>query len=112
MPTTLYDAIQTIFPVKTASKVNSYDVDTSSPPTELCKNNPNRLGLVISNVGDYPVYISFEKDVAASEGLLLNANGGFVGFQWNEDFDITGWGWHGIASGAASKVSVFEILSV
>jgi len=112
MAMTLYDVIQTLFPIKTTCKVSTIDVAIASPASLMCKNNPNRLGLIMSNVADFPVYISYNKDVVAQEGLLLNANGGFVALQWNEDFDVTGWGWYGIASGGASKVSIFEILSV
>ena len=112
MSITLYEAIQTLFPVKTTCKVKTVDVDARPHTTHLVENNPNRFELIISNVGDNPVYVSYLRDFGDKEGLLLNPNGGFVSYIWNEDFDIVGWGWNGFEVGGDGIIFVMEIVSV
>lgn len=112
MSITLYEAIQTIMPVKTTLKISKIDVSESLPPTILAQNNPNRLELILSNVGDYNVYINSKITYDVAEGLLLTPNGGFTALMWNEDFDIVGYSWYGLAETGAGIVVVYEVLSV
>jgi hypothetical protein len=112
MSMTLRDMIQELFAVQTAAKHQEINVLTTQPPTLIANNNPNRLSLIISNIGTFPVYCKFEQDFAAPDGILLAPNGGFIAFLWDEDFDVVGWSMHGLATGGASQVNVLEILSI
>lgn len=112
MAITLYDAIQTIMPVKTSLRIRTIDVSETSPPTLLVPNNPNRLELILSNVGDYNIYIHTEVDYTIPEGMLLTPNGGFMSLIWNEDFDVTGYSWYGLAQTDAGELTIMEVLSI
>jgi hypothetical protein len=112
MSLTLRDMIQELFAVQTAAKDSVVNVLTTSPPTLVADNNPNRLSLIVSNVGSNLVYMKFDNDVTAPDGILLVPNGGFISFLWDEDFDVVGWGMYGIADGGASQVNVLEIISI
>lgn len=111
MSMTLRDMIQSLFAVSTAAKQTEVNVLTTTPPTQIADNNPNRLSLIISNVGSYPVYVKFEKSFVAPNGLYLAPSGGFVSFLWDEDMDVVGWSIYGQAVGGASQLNVLEIIS-
>jgi len=112
MSITLYDAIQTVMPVQTGLKIHTLAVSESAPPTLLADNNPNRLELILSNVGDYNIFVNADITYELPEGLLLTPNGGFVSLIWNEDFDITGYSWYGFAQTGAGEITVMEVLSL
>ena len=112
MAITLYDAIQTVMPVKTGLRITHVNVSASAPPTKLCDNNPNWLELILSNVGDYGIYIHTSVDYTIPTGVLLTPNGGFLSMMWNEDFDITGYQWYGYADTLAGELTVMEVISI
>ena len=112
MSISLYDAIQTVMPVKTGLKIIKYNVSDSLPPTLIANNNPNRLELIISNVGDYDVYLNSSVAFDIPTGILLTPNGGFLSLIWNEDFDITGYTWYALADGGTAELTIMEVLSI
>lgn len=74
----------------------------------IVPNNPNRLGLTIINLGASTVWVWLTNQVGATAGILLDAAGGSVTFQWEYDFDLVTSEWFAISAGAANAISVIE----
>lgn len=67
--------------------------------TALWRNNPDRLSLLFVNLGANVIYLNVGPDVAAANGIYLGANGGSVSLTAEEDGELVGYPWWGIAAG-------------
>lgn len=54
-------------------------------PTELYPNNPERVWMLLVNLGTDLIHLSYSQDVGAGEAIFLTPNGGFYGVQIRED---------------------------
>lgn len=77
--------------------------------TRLVKNNPNRVGLTIINLGGYPIYLTPTPDPATTKGIYLNSNGGALALNVNEDLILPSYEWYAIAA-TASACYVIEVV--
>lgn len=75
----------------------------------VLKNNPDRLGFVIINLSENAVYIGIDKEVATTKGIYLAPNGGTLSVFYGEDFELVGYEFWGVASGAGSVIYVLEV---
>jgi len=73
-------------------------------------NDPDRLAAIITNLSLNRVYLGPFNDVAATKGIRLDPGGAALGLIWDEDFDITGWEWFGLADAAGSPILTVEYL--
>ena len=76
--------------------------------TKLWNGNPDRLGLVFINHGVSDAFLSTEPSIAVSTGFRLAANGGHVVMKAEEDGELVGYQFFGIA-GAATGIFSAEI---
>lgn len=76
--------------------------------TNVVNNSPDRVGLVIINLGANDVYIAMNAGVSNTNGLKLPANGGSVSMNVRDDFVIPSRQWFGIANGGASTIYCLE----
>lgn len=112
MSLTAHDMIMNLFNVKTRPIHSQVNVSNTLPPTEIAPNNPNRLSLIVSNPSGFDIYVQFDHDFIAGEGILIKANGGVISLLWSDDMDTVGWSLHGLASGGVAVVNVLEIVSI
>lgn len=112
MALTLHDLIEELFVVKTIPQMSTVTVTGGLPFKLLAKNNPNRLSLIMSNVGDNPVYINYNRSAGLKEGLMLVPNGGYLSLLWSEDFDTVGWDVYAHAISGDSTIILLEIISI
>lgn len=75
----------------------------------VLKNNPDRVFFLVVNLSANVVYVALSKDVSATKGIRLDANGGFVSFSAEEDGEAVASDVYGVATGAASAIYVLEI---
>lgn len=108
MAKTLYELLEAQYKVQSYGKVTPVDVGTTLPATEVAPLNPNRTGLLFSNVSDAIIYISLEKAMGLTEGIAVVPNGGALSLNWLEDFYITGWAWYAVANAAGGKLVVTQ----
>lgn len=73
-------------------------------------NNPDRLGLLIVNLGANTGYFGLRPNVSASNGFALAANGGSVSLSVDEDFTLVTRELFGIGPGGASQLYVLELV--
>jgi len=79
--------------------------------TQFLRNNPDRLGFLLVNLGSYPIFIRPGSDATATNGMRLDPTGGNVFFWWREDLQIVGWNWNSIATTGASAIFVLDLIA-
>lgn len=97
------------FGVKTRAIVNPVVASVGTTAVEILRNNPDRLGFVAINLSINEVYIAPVRDVSATRGIRLNANGGLLTMFYGEDFELVGYAFFALASGVGSTIFVMEI---
>ena len=75
---------------------------------QIVQNNPNRVQVIIMNLSVNNVYIGFTSQVGITNGILLAANGGQVGFMAPDDGDLPGRAIYAIAAAGAPVVYTIE----
>jgi len=85
---------------------------TTTSSVEVVKDNPNRVGLLIQNIGSYSIYVNIESAATAGSGLLLLSSGGTYSVGWEEDGILPCKSHHAIASGGNSTVIVIELILI
>ena len=75
---------------------------------QICTNHPDRLQVIIMNMGVNNVYIGFTSAVAITNGLLLAANGGMLQFTAPDDGDLPSRQLWAIAAAGAPTIYVIE----
>jgi len=107
---TLHDLLLEQFKVRT--RLREYPNNVTSVGTQavlIARNNPNRLGFVVSNLHDTnKLYIGFNHEVSTTRGLPIDP-GGTATWVWDEDFDCVGWGFWAIATGVNTPIYCYEI---
>jgi hypothetical protein len=105
----LSDYIQKKFGVKTRTVVNPKgDVDVATTVTSIVDQNPDRLALLIINIGSNNVYLGFNQEVSTTRGILIVANGGSYSMIADEDLELVGYPVYGVTSTGISRVFVVE----
>lgn len=108
----LADLLKAHYGIETYEAVNRVTSQVLTTVTELCKNNPDRLGLVIVNNGSNAFYLSNTNDVSAIKGLYVGPFGGTVSFDWTKDFSLIANNWYGIAPAGTVNTTIFEIIGL
>lgn len=90
---TLKDLLEQQFKVKTRTVINPVlsDGTLTGNVDKILSNNPNRLAVLIINLGSNSCYIGFDRDVSSTKGILVSQLGGSASLLWNEDFELTGY---------------------
>jgi hypothetical protein len=57
---------------------------------KILNNNPDRIMLMIMNIGGSSCYIGLTSEVKVGSGLLIDASGGAVIFNYKEDGELVG----------------------
>ncbi len=114
--TTLADLLMERFKVKTRAVENPQAVTSLGVAAQIIvANNPNRLAFIIINLSANTIYIGLTREVNATagteQGIRLDPNGGAYSAIWDEDFQMTGWAWWGISTGAASQIYSLEVVA-
>jgi len=104
----LADYIQREFGFDLVAEFPPKVVSIGSTPTELVKGNPDRVMLLIQNIGAEDAYIHFDQRVSTSLGLLVPKNGGGWVFLGREDGEIVGYPWYAI-TGTSTTLYLISI---
>jgi len=76
------------FGFKTRLVVNPVTDTILTTPTEILKNNPDRVYWLIVNLSAYDGYACWDREVSATKGILLPANGGYASASAQEDGEL------------------------
>lgn len=77
----------------------------------IVNNNPDRVGLLLVNLGTVDVFVWIDNSVSSSKGVRLTANGGFMSLDVNDDFTLPAEQWIGITSSGSATVASLELVS-
>lgn len=80
--------------------------------SRLLDNNPRRVGWVAANRGTSDGAFSTDPGVLTTTGLPLQASGGAVSMQVDEDGEAVAWEWYAVTGAAAQSFVVFEFVRV
>lgn len=73
-------------------------------------NNPDRLGLLIENLGANTVFLSLAPNPSSTKGMALAPNGGSVSLTVDEDFTLVTRQFFAASPGGASQLYVSEMV--
>lgn len=108
----LDDLIRTHLGIQTFADVNKYVSSIETVKHRIVKSNHDRIGLVVVNNGASNVRILNSNAVTIENGLYVGPSGGTVTFDWYKDMSLISEEWWGIASGAASAVTIIELIGI
>lgn len=111
MTKSLHQLIQDEFGIKVYVQTNVLVTQIETAITKVIPNNPNRLGFIFMNLGATSIYLAPHTDPSATNGIFLGASGGTLTLKWDEDFDLVGYSWYGIAIAVASECYSLEVIS-
>lgn len=98
------------FKVRTRGVENPVITSVGTTPTLVLTNNPNRLAFLVINLSSNLMHIGLTHEVSSSNGIILDANGGYWSGIWDELFDPVAWGWWLVAAAASSAVYSLEVV--
>jgi hypothetical protein len=90
----------------TREKESNPNIQTT--PTTVVQSNPDRVGLIMVNMGANDVFIGVTNSVSTTNGIRVVANGGNVTMTVRDDFTLPAREWDGVGSGGASLMYVLE----
>lgn len=105
------ELIDTDFGVHTSFNLDPITSTILTTRTKLLGANPNRLAMLIVNLGENAVHVLPHPAVATDKSILLTANGGNVSMHYKEDFILPTYEWYGIAT-AITNCLVMEVILV
>jgi hypothetical protein len=73
-------------------------------PSRIVDNDPDALALTIINLGANTVYVMFDLNPTTTRGIQLNASGGFVSFNVNDDQTLPTRQWYGVTASGTSDI--------
>lgn len=79
--------------------------------TRIFRQDPDRLGFLVSNLSGAAMFLGPFVDPSASKGVRLGANGGSARAHYEEDFESVAWEWFIIADAAASNLTTIEYIA-
>ena len=95
------------FPTRAVENPVTDTVKTTS--TEILKNNPDRVFWLAVNLSDNEGYLALSRDVSASKGIRLDANGGFVSMSADVDGEAVAYAVYAINITAQGTWYILEI---
>lgn len=72
--------------------------------TQILKNNPDRLGYLIVNLGATAMYVAWDREVGADHGVYIAPGGGSFALTADEDGELVGYELYGIAITSANDI--------
>ena len=96
--------------MKTKRK-NPVTVSVSTSLTDIAKNNPDRVALMLVNNSVNDIYIDVTSQVSSSVGFTLVPEG-IVSFLVKDHGALVTDAWFGIADNNSSDLRVYEIIKV
>lgn len=80
----------------------------TSTAVRVVENDPERLALVLINLGSNTIYVMFDDLVSTTRGLILQPSGGFMSVNVRSDQTLPTREWYALASGGTSDIFAIE----
>jgi len=105
----LADFAKRHFGVDTRFNDNPMVIQVATSVTQIWRNNPDRLMLLFVNLGANVIHLNVGANVSNANGIYLAPNGGSVVLLAEEDGELVGYSWWGIATTAATNIFSAEV---
>jgi len=83
---------------------------TAAIATPIVQNNPDRIGLQVVNNSDAVIYVGFNADVSALQGIPLSASGGALILKFRDDGQVCGNQIFGMSAVAGEEFTIVETI--
>jgi len=100
------------FGFKTKLNTNPVTSTVGTTPTEILKNNPDRVFWLIVNLSGNDGYVGWDREVSSSKGLLVPSNGGYVSASAVEDGELVIYPVYAINLVAAGTWMIVEVVRI
>lgn len=80
--------VRDLFKGSTRPVINPVTDTVGLTATQILKNNPDRLAALIVNLSANRGFIGFDRQVSTTRGIPVEASGGLVIFNWQEDGEL------------------------
>lgn len=92
------------FGVATRSYPITDPVECELEVTQILKNNPDRLAVLLVNLGTTAMYVAWDQEVGADHGVYVAPGGGSFALTADEDGELVGYELYGIAITSANDI--------
>lgn len=107
----LADMLERMYGVRTTHRINPTDnVAFVAAVQPVLASNPKRLGFIVVNMGNNPLWLAPRDNPADNYGIELVANGGTTNMVWDEDFEMVNLPWYGISNAGGTNIFVMEVM--
>jgi len=94
---------------KTRLRINPVADTVEITPTEILKNNPDRVFWLVVNLSINNGFVGWDTLVSPTRGLLVAANGGFVSANIEEDGELVIYPVYAINLNASGTYMIVEV---
>ena len=98
--------------ISTSPRENPITASIPTTVTQILRNDPKRLTLVIINLSANSVYVAPNNRVATTNGIYLVPNGGAVSLLYRDDYQLCTSEWWAISNTGTNAIYVLENLIV
>jgi len=112
MSITLAEMLDNLFGVKSTHRINVEADEINSTVTQILKANPNRLSVLVINLGAQAVFLTPDNSPSSTRGIYLAPNGGSMILMFDKDFQLPASEWWGICSVDNNDVLIMENVSI
>jgi len=84
----VYDLVEKELGAKVTEDVNPVTSTVTTAVTQILREDATRVAVIIINLGANDMIIGFDREVSASRGIRVGANGGHYTMYWKEDFTL------------------------
>jgi len=103
----LSDYMQKLWGVRTHSIKNPLTGTVAAGVTQVLRNNPDRFMVLVINLDNQVMYLAQDVEPSATNGIRLDASGGYVVLTADEDGELVGYDWW-IWSAGGGSIYVLE----
>lgn len=112
MAKTLADLLTDKLGVRTTSRINPEGSSLGTSIARVFGNNPNRVAWLFINLSTNAIYLAPDPTPSSTRGIRIGVSGGSASFVWDEDFDVVGYEWNGVADAAGSNYFAVELVTL
>ena len=108
----LQQLIDERFGTPTGPSGRAATVTVTATETVVLPFDPNRLSFLLVNLGTQAIYVTETGVPSTSNGIRLEANGGFLAMEYQEDAYLVGREWRGASVVGSQTIRRVEVDSI
>ena len=106
----LSDYIEQRLGTRTKSFENRLVSSIGTTAARVFPGDPDRLAWIFVNLSANAIYLVPGNDPSSTKGIYVAPNGGSVAMSADEDYELVGREFYGVAAGAGSNVYTLEVV--